>query len=149
MFFSNVLMSLHRSKTCKSFFKCFSIFFHRPKTCKSFCFCMFWPDVQNVFSSSCLVRIRKNFKETSWDAVDNINEIHTFIPGGSELRVGERAEWKKVMVWDVCKKHSGLSNMTPCLFPVSHHSTSKSTIRSNVQPFQWQKKILLKKLPFG
>lgn len=103
-------------------------------------FFMFWPGMflHSPKHAKCvwsffLLKIRKHFKETLCDDEDSINEIPTYIFGGGE--------WKKVMVWDVCKKHSGLSNMTPCLFPVSHHSTSKSTIRSNVQPFQWQRKI--------
>ena len=45
---------------------------------------------------------------------------------------GFLSEWKKVMVYDVGKKHLGSSNLTPLLFPCSHKSTSKSTIRSNV-----------------
>ena len=98
------------------------MFWHRPKTCKKFGFLLdIW-----------FLGKRKKGRQLS-----------LFLGQSKQGGSGEWAECKKVMVWDVCKKHSGLSNSIPSLFPSSHNSTSKGKSRSNSQgkkrTFLWQK----------
>ena len=89
---------------------------------------MFWPDVHVWLG---LGKTSKRLREMP--LIISTRYIHLF-RGGSELRVGEWAEWKKVMVWDVCKKHSGLSNMTPV--PTTVQAEAQLGQMSNIFNFQ-------------